>query len=251
MIYLELVPLAGPSWEMTVLETMSAYPFLSGINVPDIMRISVRSADAAARLAKMGVSAIPHIRAMDRDIPTALGLVDQLRESGVSAILIVSGDAPQNPSAVCHPVTSEALITAVKKHCPEMRVYAALDPYRQSIREELAYCRRKQAAGADGFFTQPFFDPRLAEIFLEQLRDTTVFLGIAPVTTENSLRYWMATNNVVFPTGFSLDLRDNARLTQQLIVLAEAYQQHVYLMPIKVPVRDYLDAVVFVDLQGV
>jgi methylenetetrahydrofolate reductase (NADPH) len=246
MVYLELVPNANQDWVLNARETVLAYSFLSGINVPDIMRLPVRSAAAASWLALESVSAIPHIRAMDRDIPSALAMVDQLWASGVSSILVVSGDAPQNPSAVCFPVNSESLIAAIKSHKPAMTVYAALDPYRQSIRDELAYCRRKLAAGADGFFTQPFFDLKFAEIFLEQLEDTTVFLGIAPVTTENSIRYWVTTNNVVFPKSFLLGLEDNARLTNQMMTLAKRYHQHVYLMPIKVPVRDYLDAVVAV-----
>lgn len=244
MVYLELVPGAGKEWESTVKETLASYPFLSGINIPDIMRIPVRSADASLRLSRLGISAIPHIRAMDHDIPGALHLIGQLWENGVSSILIVSGDAPQNPSAICFSVSSEVLISAVKHAYPSMRVYAALDPYRQSVREELVYCKRKLDAGADGFFTQPFFDPRFAEIFLEQLTDTAVFLGIAPVTTENSMRYWVTTNNVVFPKAFSLTLDANAVLTKTVMSLATAYGQHIYLMPIKVPVKAYLDAVV-------
>ncbi len=242
MVYLELVPGSGPEWTGMVAETLATYPFLSGINIPDIMRISVRSVDAAERVSRMGFSAIPHIRAMDRDIPTALQMIGRLRDAGISSVLVVSGDAPQNPSAVCFPVSSEALISAIKGAYPDMLVYAALDPYRQSIREELAYCKRKQEAGADGFFTQPFFDPRLAEIYLEQLRNTTVFLGIAPVITENSARYWMTTNHVVFPAKFSLTLEDNAGLSRELMNLATRYDQHVYLMPIKVPVHAYLNA---------
>lgn len=242
MVYLELVPGAGPEWTGMVADTLATYSFLSGVNIPDIMRLSVRSVEAAERVARAGISAIPHIRAMDRDLPTALQMIGRLRDAGVSAVLIVSGDAPQNPSAVCFSVSSEALISAIKAAYPELMVYAALDPYRQSIREELTYCKRKRAAGADGFFTQPFFDPRLAEIYLEQLADTTVFLGIAPVITDNSVRYWMTTNHVVFPPTFSLTLEDNAALAKSLMALADRYNQHVYLMPIKVPVHAYLNA---------
>jgi methylenetetrahydrofolate reductase (NADPH) len=243
MVYLELVPSAAPEWEHMVSETMADYPFLSGINIPDILRVSVRSPAAALRLANIGISAIPHIRAMDRDIPTSLQLIGELIAGGVTAVLIVSGDAPQNPSALCFEVSAEMLISAVKAQYPALTVYAALDPYRQSIRGELAYCKRKQEAGADGFFSQPFFDPRLAEIYLEQLHNTAVFLGIAPVITDNSVRYWMTTNHVVFPPQFSLTLEDNATLSRELMALATRYGQHAYLMPIKVPIRSYLDAV--------
>jgi methylenetetrahydrofolate reductase (NADPH) len=54
----------------------------------------------------------------------------------------------------------------------------------------------------------------------------------------------VATNNAVFPKDFALSLEANAALTQKLMDLASRYQQHVYLMPIKVPVNAYLDAVV-------
>lgn len=242
MVYLELVPSLDDAWTESVRDTLVKYPFLSGVNVPDILRVPVRSVVAAARLAGVGVAAIPHIRAMDRDLGTSVSLVGHLIDQGVTSVLVVAGDAPQNPSAVCFPVSSESLIAAIKKTYPAVTVYAALDPYRQSVKEELSYCRRKIDAGADGFFTQPFFDARWAEIFLEQLSDTTVFLGVAPVTTENSLRYWTTTNHVVFPPSFSLTLADNAVLGATLIGVAERYSQHVYLMPIKVPVPGYLTA---------
>ena len=40
----------------------------------------------------------------------------------------------------------------------------------QSMKKELDYTKKKIDAGADGLFSQPFFDLNLAEIYLDQLQ---------------------------------------------------------------------------------
>jgi methylenetetrahydrofolate reductase (NADPH) len=61
------------------------------------------------------------------------------------------------------------LIRALKTALPGCRVYAAVDPYRASFRAEMEHAAAKVDAGADGFFTQPFFDLRLMDVWAEVL----------------------------------------------------------------------------------
>ena len=130
-----------------------------------------------------------------------------------------------------------------KQRFPTLQVYGALDPYRHSFDEEVSYCHEKQDVGVDGFFTQPFFDVSLAALYLETLRQTTVFLGVSPVTSEKSKQYWERVNKVQFSDAFETTLAYNAKLTRDLIVLSEQFNQHVYMMPIKVDVNSYLEKV--------
>ena len=91
-----------------------------------------------------------------------------------------------------------------------------------------------------GFFTQPFFDVNLAAYYLDILRDSSLFLGISPVITTTSKKYWESRNRVVFPSHFELDLTYNCVLAKNIISQVNALHQHVYLMPIKAPIKEYL-----------
>lgn len=238
MHLLELVPRDITQLQTEAKQLLVQYPLLSGINIPDVMRLSVRSLDAAEALLAIAPFVVPHIRSVDCDVE---GHIDRLRplvNKGLKAVLVVSGDPYKDlPS---YDVTPPALISALKSEFSVLQVYAALDPYRQSFTKELIYCEQKQKAGADGFFTQPFFDADLAKLYLDQLDTTTVFLGISPVTTEKSKHYWEDKNNVTFPSSFELSLSANAKVANKLIALAEDYHQHIYMMPIRVDAATYL-----------
>ena len=129
-------------------------------------------------------------------------MADALKAAGVSEVLVVRGDPPHDLSHRTWPNTSEDIIRRFKRHHPELRVYAAFDPYRLGLRDELTGVMRKLDAGADGFFTQPLFDLRLLEICMEMLPGQTVYWGVAPVLGARAKAYWETTNRVVFPAGF-------------------------------------------------
>ena len=109
-----------------------------------------------------------------------------------------------------------------------------------SFQGELAYCKRKLDAGADGLFSQPFFDVEMARIYLDQLKSTSVFVGMSPVITEKSLNYWKTVNNVIFPDQFDLALSANCKIGRGLMQLARDYTQHTYSMPIRMDPDEYL-----------
>jgi methylenetetrahydrofolate reductase (NADPH) len=135
------------------------------------------------------------------------------------------------------------MCTALKRKFPKLHVYCALDPYRQSIQAELRYAQEKINAGADGLFTQPFFDEKLAKIYCEQLAHTTLFVGIAPVLSIQSYQYWVDVNKVVFPACFNNSLEYNCTLAKNIIALATKEGQHSYIMPIKTDIMAYLSGI--------
>lgn len=241
MNLIELVPHSLEPFEQDVLKLLRMFPELSGVNIPDVLRVPVRSHEAAAPLVKQGVNAIPHIRVGDRPLSDTHALVKDLVGLGLTHLLFVSGDKPEGLK-VQYDVTPLMAIESVREMFPQLKIYAALDPYRTSIKEEIFYARLKLKAGAIGFFTQPFFYSELATIYLEQLADSEIFLGISPVTTEGSLSYWKNRNSAVFPAEFSLELSYNAGLALRLTELAHQFGQHTYHMPIKVSPVDYLNA---------
>ncbi len=243
MNLLELIPRNDADFVAEAQRILSSVQQLSGINVPDVLRLPMRSADAAKLLLNLGIRVVPHIRAIDHPITDTVDIISELVDLGLRDVLIVTGDPPVEPHRSVFDIKVTELISSVKKRHSSLSVYGALDPYRDSLKEELAYCQAKIEAGADGLFSQPFFDLKLAHIFLDQLRGTRLFVGISPVTTEASMSYWKARNQVVFPTEFCPTFDYNVALSKSLIALAEAYNQHTYLMPIRVDAGTYAAAV--------
>jgi methylenetetrahydrofolate reductase (NADPH) len=122
----------------------------------------------------------------------------------------------------------------------DIKVYAAIDQYRSSIKKELEYTQLKVDAGADGFFTQPFFDIRLMDMYMEYLCDTEVYWGISPVISERSTNYWEIKNNVVFPKSFQHNLEWNIDFAKKVLDFASKTNTNAYFMPIKIDIDNYL-----------
>ncbi|MBC7766303.1 MAG: methylenetetrahydrofolate reductase, partial [Hyphomonadaceae bacterium] len=199
-ISVELVPRDAQSLEKEVHTVHQAFPKLDMINIPDLPRFSLRSWEGCSISKKYYENNVPHLRAIDFDLNKPLPFEAHLTAHGIDKVLILKGDAPQDLSKRVYPSNTLEMIKKIKRELPNVKVYAAIDQFRGSLRSEYDYIQQKKEAGADGFFTQPFFDIRLLAIYAEFLRDTEVFWGISPVTSEKAQSYWETKNHAVFPT---------------------------------------------------
>ena len=242
MHLLELIPRDLEQLRLDARTFMTQFSLIKGINIPDIKQLDIRSVTVAASLLSDGIFVVPHIRARDYSIQGHFHLIQPLVDLGLQAILIIEGDSGVDVNS-CGGVSSVSLIKSIKQQFSHLNVYGALDPYRSSFDLECQYCQEKLDVGADGFFTQPFFDSDQAKRYLDYFCDTIIFLGLSPVLTEKSQQYWERVNKVVFPKEFELTLDYNVMLNQQLIKLADLYKQHIYMMPIKMDVALYLGKV--------
>ena len=172
-----------------------------------------------------------------------LAPIESLVAQGITEVIVVTGDPPQEMRRRVYPTTAVSLIRRIKRDWPNLKVYAAYDPYRQGIRAELDYAAGKLDAGADGFFTQPFFDLRLLEIHAELLAGQVVFWGVSPVMTDKSRAYWEATNHAVFPGEFVASLEWNQEFARRALQFLRSVGGHVYFMPIKIDIGSYLSPV--------
>ena len=198
------------------------------INIPDLLRFDIRSWEGSAMAQEYFPMSMPHIRAMDIDLDKELPMKDYLREKGIKEVLVVQGDPPQR-------MTHEVY--------PTEKVYAGIDQYRSSMRHELYRTRRKVQAGAAGFFTQPFFDMRMLEIYMDMLDGLDVYWGVSPVVTAASQSYWERKNNVIFPKNFAPTLEWSVDFSRQVMEMADKQEANVYLMPIKTNLEEYLAGV--------
>jgi methylenetetrahydrofolate reductase (NADPH) len=242
-IALELVPKDLNSILEDSRMHISNFPKIAAINIPEIRSVEIKSFEASEHLLKNGVAAIPHFRLIDRTLGDLESLIEKLIPLGLRQTLLISGDPPIDmPSFVPSGIKAPDAIKHIKSKFPQLKVYAGQDPYRQSFRKELDYCKQKLDAGADGFFTQPFFSEGLLAQWLEQLEGTEMWIGLSPVTGPNSRKYWETTNQVVFPPNFRFDLEGNCIMGRRILTLIEAAKKDAYLMPITISADKYLHA---------
>jgi len=259
---IELVPRDEASMASQLAE-VSCLSRVDTINVPDLRQFELRVLQAAAQVRSAGQwAAVLHLRATEVcAIPGAAADVARaLASAGVREVLVVSGD--QGPattqtsgrtSAGKDAVTSQSVrplglsgppaleaIRVLKAADAGLKVYAALDPYRAGFSDELAYAEAKLEAGADGLFTQPFFDLRLLDVWRELTAGVNVFWGVTSVTSARSQRYWLSRNRAVFPAGFEPTLEWHRKLAARVIDDVGARGGNLYFMPIRVGIVDWL-----------
>lgn len=242
-ISIELVP-RTPESICADLQTVGArFPQLDTVNIPDLERFPLRSWEACALARPRFRHAIAHLRARDVDTGRIDEWLERLERHSIDRVIVVRGDPPGLPGRPDHATTSVELIDRLRRARPRLRIYAALDPYRGGPRQELESMRAKRDAGADGFFSQPFFDLRLMEIWREAVGDAEIYWGISPVTRAASKRYWETKNGVVFPAGFDLALEANQAFARCALAWAQAAGDGVYFMPIREDPSTYLEGV--------
>lgn len=251
-ISVELVPRSVHSVQADVTAVDAHLPHVDTINVPDLTKFSLRSWDACALARQVrradgptAYRAIPHLRSQDLNPEKALPMVRALDEAGIEEVLIVTGDVPNGFSGATYDVDAVAAIRRLRTDLPHVTVYAGLDPYRQALIEEVEYAERKLEAGAAGFFTQPFFDTALMQTWAGLLPPgVPVWWGATTVTSAGSHNYWRRRNRAVFPAGFEATLEWHRDFARQAVGFARERGQHIYLMPVAVDVRSYLEGIV-------
>ncbi|MDR0706721.1 MAG: methylenetetrahydrofolate reductase [Treponema sp.] len=242
LVSLETVPRNAEALAQTA-GIVRNFPSINTVNIPDLLRLPLRSWDASVSLAAELPDKIfiPHIRAIDFDMKKPFPLAGLFHSNNISTILVIAGDPPEKAAShKIYPTETVPFIKKLKKELPETRIYAAFDPYRSNIRYEFDYLRKKEDAGAIGFMSQPFFDLRLLEIYAEYLEGKEVFWGVSPVVLPQSRNYWETRNRAVFPKSFEPAMEWNVRFGRQVINFCKERGFNLYLMPIKVDVPAYL-----------
>lgn len=241
MIFLELVPR-----DIQVLVDQAAcflntHPQLTGINIPDIKRLPHRSLTVADTLLQEGMPALPHIRTQDASIETHIRTIETLYQRGLKQVLLISGDPVKQGDT--YDTTPIMLTRALRERFSDLIIYCGIDPYRSSFTAEYTYAQEKLAAGANGLFSQPFFDLALLEQYSVAFPKNTLFAGISPVLTQETKVYWENINRVCFPASFEFDLNYNVSFAKDILTMTKQYKQHAYLMPIRMDTQQYLSEI--------
>ena len=237
---MELVPRTLDALTAELTAVREALPMVDTVNIPDLLRFDVRSWDACVTAKQHVKHAIPHLRAIDINLTKPLVMGKLLEKHNINEVIIVTGDAPADMSRSVYATNPLQVIKKMRAEHPGVKVYAALDPYRQGFVQERDYALQKLEAGASGLFTQPFFDLRLMEIYAELLPDVEIFWGLTTVTSARSLSYWQNRNKAVFPAAFELGLEWDRAFARQAIAFARERDANLYFMPIRTSAVTYL-----------
>ncbi|CAN5795852.1 methylenetetrahydrofolate reductase [soil metagenome] len=244
-VSIELVPRDIETLRAQVADTL-CLDRVTLTNLPDLLRFGLRSWDAAlltreqARLAGRDLAAVPHVRAMDVELAPGWEPGARMCAGGIDSVVVVQGDPPDDVHHAVSGASSVEVIAKLRREHPSWTIYGALDPYRQSIAQERDYALRKLDAGADGFFTQPFFDLRLMGAWRELVPRVPVFWGVTSVTSVRSMRYWTTRNRAVFPGSFEPTLAWHRAFAADVVHFAEAHDADLYFMPIRVKIGEWL-----------
>lgn len=242
-IAVELVPRTEEALKQELQLVKDTISSVNLINIPDLLRYDIRSWQGAAIAKDYYKAVMPHIRAMDVDLDKPLSMKDELRAHAIKEVLVIEGDPPQDMSHVVYPTETTDVIRKFREEMPEVTVYAGIDQYRGSMRQELYKAQRKLQAGAAGFFTQPFFDMRFLEMYEDALQGTEVYWGVSPILSARSQSYWELKNNVIFPKNFEPTLQWSIDFSKKVLKHIEENGGNVYLMPIKTNLAEYLTGV--------
>ncbi len=242
-ISVELVPRSEDGLREDLKITQNSVKGVDVINIPDLLRLDIRSWEGAAIAQEYFPAVMPHIRAIDVDLTQPLAMRPELRRSGITEVLVIEGDPPQDMSHKFYPTVTTDVIQKFHQEMPEVKVYAGIDQYRGSMRQEMYRIQRKLQAGAVGFFTQPFFDLRFMEMYADMLEGQNVYWGVSPVMSERSQSYWELKNNVVFPKGFEPTLNWSIDFSRKALEFVKKRGANLYLMPIKSNLEAYLKGV--------
>ncbi|MCX7883119.1 MAG: methylenetetrahydrofolate reductase [Brevinematales bacterium] len=236
-ISLELVPRERSTFVTEVTWAKEHTPAITHLNIPDLTRLETRSWEALTWVEGC-YPVIVHIRACDVQEEDLESFYHTLKKHGVSHVLVVKGDEDENQK---RGMTSLEMLAGLRRLDPTLCLYAALDPYRQGIIEEMAYVEQKLKAGATAFLTQPFFEKDIFQEYVRACRGLSVWWGVSPILSQKSLVYWREKNRVPLSESYDLSLEGNIRWARFVMErVAGETEYALYLMPIRVDITSYL-----------
>jgi methylenetetrahydrofolate reductase (NADPH) len=243
-ISFEIVPRSLEAFDQQYSFVQQLDSGINTINVPDIQRFDSRSWELATRVDRSQYRFVPHFRAIDFKIGSG-DLFRIIDDYQLDSVLLVTGDPPEGLKRAYYNTDVVDLIRAVRQRYPALNIYAGFDPHRSGVQDECDYIQRKVDAGAGGFFSQPFYDSRMIEIYAEQMQGLETYIGISPITTKASMNYWEVKNKVKFPKNFQPDYQWNVDFAHQVMALAAANDLHIYFMPIRIDLERYFQQIRF------
>ena len=126
-ISVELIPRSEDGLREDLQIVKKNAPGVELINIPDLLRFDMRSWQGAAIAQEYFPAVMPHIRAIDVDLSQPLSMRPELRQSGITEVLVIEGDPPQDMSHKFYPTVTTDVIQKFHQEMPEVKVCAGID----------------------------------------------------------------------------------------------------------------------------
>ena len=142
-----------------------------------------------------GISVAPHLSFGADDEDTILDLLRQYRNAGVDRVVALRGDVPSGMGAQ-RLVYANELVEFIRRHFGdhfriEVAAYPEIHPDSKSYADDIAFLKKKLAAGANSAITQYFYNADAYFYFVEQCRqagiEQPIYAGIMPITNYANL----------------------------------------------------------------
>jgi methylenetetrahydrofolate reductase (NADPH) len=152
-----------------------------------------RTFEAVAGLAAAGHEVAPHLSMGSDDRNAITALVDRYIGLGVRRMVALRGDIPSGFGSPRHVSYAINLVTLLREHAGsdfeiEVAAYPEVHPDAPSPDDDIAFFRRKVAAGANGAITQYFYNPDAYFDFVSRANVTVPIVpGIMPITSYANL----------------------------------------------------------------
>src|ERR1700678_3163044 len=195
------------------------------INVPDLSRAAPRmsSQSLCIQIQQTGMETLLHYSCRDRNLLSIQSDLLGASSIGLKNILCLTGDPPKlgnYPDATAvFDVDAIGLVNIVRRlnhgldigansigASTNLTIAVAANPGVPDIENELRRFKYKVEAGAEYAITQPVFDLRLLEIFLERIKDyrIPVIAGIWPLTSLRNAEFMKNDLRVSMPEEIML-----------------------------------------------
>ncbi|MDD2851720.1 MAG: methylenetetrahydrofolate reductase [NAD(P)H] [Desulfuromonadaceae bacterium] len=198
-----------------------------------------------------GLETMAHLTCIGAKIEEVAQFLDDLTAAGVSNVLALRGDLPQD-GTVATPLPSPLryasdLVSMIRSSFPGMGIgvagYPEVHPEAENVESDLAFLKMKLDRGADFAITQLFFDNELYHSFVKRARTAGVskpiIPGILPVVSLKVIKRIVSLCGATIPADFLAKLeqadRDGGAAAVQKIGVAHARQQAQELLASGVP----------------
>lgn len=170
------------------------------------------TSELARDILEHGGVPLSHLTCINSDQEKITQVVGDLAANGISNILALRGDIPQDAGAQTQRAFRYAsdLIAYIKAHgdfCVGAACYPEKHPESDSVKADILSLKYKQDAGADFLTTQMFFDNTLFYRFREQCAKEGITIpiitGIMPITAVAQIGRSVSLSGCTIPKAFS------------------------------------------------
>jgi methylenetetrahydrofolate reductase (NADPH) len=146
-------------------------------------------------MAASDISVAPHLSFGADDESTILELLREYKSAGIDRIVALRGDVPSGMGAQ-RLIYANELVEFIRKNFGdhfriEVAAYPEIHPDARSYGEDIAFLKKKLAAGANSAITQYFYNADAYFYFVDQCQqagiDQPIYAGIMPITNYANL----------------------------------------------------------------